>query len=79
MKPIGLIPAMCLVLTQALAQTTDAGDVDADSDGNGQKEIPAGSRPLQPRETGAASRTPPRFTPSEKIRADDAVPFPVDI
>ena len=35
-------------------------------------------------ETGAApppqpAAQPQRFTPSEKIRADDAVPFPVDI
>jgi hypothetical protein len=63
-----LIIVMTVVVTASVAQQTD----------------PAPAKPDSGKETSPGSvkqKVEPaiRFTPSEKIRADDAVSFPVDI
>ena len=63
-----LVIVMTVVVTTSVAQQTDPAQVKADS---------AKDKSSEP----AKQKVEPaiRFTPSEKIRADDAVSFPVDI
>lgn len=70
----GLLVSLWLLLAMpsviAAAQQQDQVTGQPESETTTRQQTPPVSKPVQPAN---------RFTPSEKIRADDAVSFPVDI
>lgn len=75
-KPI-LVLSLMLVSPLALAQQSENPAAPSSAPAS---ETQHESKVSPPENTAPqAPRAPTRFTPSEKIRADDAVSFPVDI
>jgi hypothetical protein len=76
MRLVGLMIALCLATNGPLCAASEkATEVD-----QGKQESPSGEGAAGGRKSSARSQKPAKtFKPSERIRADSAVSFPVDI
>lgn len=71
LMPILSVLALAPLIVTAQQQAGDQSEsLPADTDPASTRQVESVDKPVKPA---------PRFTPSEKIRADDAVSFPVDI